>query len=99
MAMTCTQAQEYDLSFAYDHKAREESPRVDQVELLDARVGAHRADNRVEPRLPRDVSQAGAEGGGWGGGSGGHAPANGNMLLYGPRDHRLTAQVHTVVYS
>lgn len=55
MATICTQPQECDLSFAYDQEARKESARVEQVELLDAGVGAHLAGNRVEPCLLGDV--------------------------------------------
>lgn len=39
--------------FTDDDEAREESSRVEQVELLDAGVGAHLAGDGVEPRLRR----------------------------------------------
>ena len=46
--------------------------------------------------LTNEAGRLGAEGGGPAGAT---APANVNRLLYGPRDHRLTTQTHTIVYS
>jgi hypothetical protein len=43
------------LRLAYDHEAREQRPRVQQVQLLDVGVGPDLAGERVEARLPGEL--------------------------------------------